>query len=207
MQRCPGAGRQQAVRELASSATPALAKGDVSYSGGRNWCQGMRGLSLFQGFVSARGRRFPLLLLRTLLWIPLIGVILTVPASAQGGLQLPEPVGYVTEFANIIDPERERQIEAVIQEVRAKSGGEMVVVTLPSLQGRTADEGALQLGRQWGVGRAGEPGDPARNTGLIVLVAPQERRWKIEVGLGTNTFITAAEAGRVGRDEMVPAFQ
>src|SRR5690606_29861518 len=53
----------------------------------------------------------------------------------------------------------------------------------------------------------GEPGDPARNTGLIVLVAPQERRWKIEVGLGTNTFITASEAGRIGREQMVPAFQ
>jgi uncharacterized protein len=133
-------------------------------------------------------------------------------ASAQQ-LQLPSPVGYVNDFANVITAERAAAIERVIEEVRQKSGGEIVVVTLPSLQGRTRDEVGLQIGREWRVGQSGQPGDAARNTGLIVLVVPRETsddgrgHLKIETGLGTSTFITATEAGRIADLHMVPAFR
>src|SRR5690606_24038942 len=89
----------------------------------------------------------------------------------------------------------------------------IVVVTMPTLLGRTRDELALQLGREWGVGRAGEPGDTLRNTGVVVLVVPKETsedgrgHVKIETGLGTSTFITAAEAGRIQDELMVPRFR
>ena len=125
-------------------------------------------------------------------------------------VRLPEPVGYVNDFADVITPEYEQQIQAVIDEVRAKSGGEIVVVTLPSLMGRTRDELALQIGREWGVGQRGEPGDPARNTGVVVLVVPKETspdgrgHAKIETGLGASTFITAAEAGQILDRFMIP---
>src|SRR5690606_8214828 len=94
-----------------------------------------------------------------------------------------------------------------------KSGGEIVVVTLPSLEGQPIDDVALRIGREWGVGRRGEPGDPARNTGVVVLVIPRETsldgrgHLKIETGIGTTTFITAAEAGRIADRYMVPAFR
>jgi uncharacterized protein len=128
------------------------------------------------------------------------------PAAAQLP-DLPQPVGYVNDFADVIPAEREAQIQKIIDEVRQKSGGEIVVVTLPSLEGRTRDEVALQIGREWGVGKTGEAGDPTRNTGSIVLVVPSEHQYKIELGYNTNTFVTAAETGRIGRDLMVPAFQ
>jgi uncharacterized protein len=129
------------------------------------------------------------------------------PAPARAQLQLPAPVGYVNDFANVIDPAYRDSMQAVIDEVRAKSGGEIVVVTLPSLEGRSRDEVALQIGREWKVGQKGEPGDPMRNTGTIVMVSMQDRKWKIETGDRTITFITAAEAGRIGRDLMVPELQ
>jgi uncharacterized protein len=119
------------------------------------------------------------------------------PLAVAAQIQLPPPVGYVNDFAGIIPAEYETRILGVIEEVRAKSGGEIVVVTLPSLQGRTRDEVALQIGREWGVGQAGEAGDPHRNTGAVILVAPNERDLKIELGTRTNTFVTAAEAGRI----------
>src|SRR5919108_61962 len=134
-------------------------------------------------------------------------------ATGAAVQQLPRPVGYVNDFANIIPPARRAEIERIITEVRQKSGGEMVVVTMRSLEGRPANEVALRLGREWGVGRAGEPGDPARNTGLIILVVPKETsptgrgELRIETGLGTNTFITAAEAGRIADLHMIPAFR
>lgn len=137
--------------------------------------------------------------------------LVSAPASAQ--FRIPEPVGFINDFANVIPPEYEARIQQVIDEVRAKSGGEIVVVTLPSLEGRPIDEVALRIGREWGVGRKGDPGDPARNTGVVVLVVPKETspdgrgHLKIETGIGTTTFITAAEAGRIADDYMVPAFR
>ncbi|HSU16417.1 TPM domain-containing protein [Longimicrobium sp.] len=135
--------------------------------------------------------------------IAIAGVGLRAPAAAQG-LQLPQPVGYVNDFANIITPAYRDSIDAVVQDVVQKSGGEIVVVTLPSLQGRSRDEVALQIGREWKIGQKGGPTDRNRNTGTVVLVSTQDREWKVETGTNTMTFIPAAEATRLGRELMVP---
>jgi len=127
------------------------------------------------------------------------------PAAAQ--LTLPAPQGYVNDFANVIEPAYRDSIQAVVDDVRAKSGGEIVVVTLPSLQGRSRDEVALQIGREWKVGQSGGPTDRNRNTGVVVLVSMQDRKWKIETGTGALTFIPAGEAGRIGREQLVPGLQ
>lgn len=135
------------------------------------------------------------------------------PAAGAAQIQLPDPVGYVNDFADVIPAEDEARIQTIVDEVRAKSGGEIVVVTLPSLEGRTRDEVALQIGREWRIGQEGEAGDRARNTGAVVLVVPRETsptgrgELKIELGDNTNTFITAAEAGRIRDDYMIPAFR
>ena len=68
--------------------------------------------------------------------------------------------------------------------MREKSGGEIVVVTLPSLEGRGRDEVALQIGREWKMGQKGGPTDRNRNTGVVVLVSMQDRKWRIETGTG-----------------------
>src|SRR5688500_17727911 len=94
---------------------------------------------------------------------------LAAPVSAQ---RFPAPTGYVNDFANVISPEREAEITRIIDEVRQKSGGEIVVATIPSLEGQSRDEYALAMAREWGIGQKGEPGDPARNTGVLLLVVP-----------------------------------
>ncbi len=130
------------------------------------------------------------------------------PAAAQ--LRLPRPTGFVNDLANVIPAEQEAAIDAIAQEVRARSGGEIAVVTLPSLEGRPVDQVALQVLRDWGVGgvaRGSQPGDTLANTGAVVLVAPRERRAYIATGYGTNTFITAAESGRILDQYMVPHFR
>ena len=97
------------------------------------------------------------------------------PLLAQG-LQLPAPFGYVNDFAHIIPADKAATISRIIDDVRQKSGGEIVVVTLPDLQGRPIEEVSLNIGRQWKVGGNGKPGDPARNTGVIILVVPKETK-------------------------------
>ncbi|HWV58777.1 MAG TPA: TPM domain-containing protein, partial [Longimicrobiales bacterium] len=149
-----------------------------------------------------------------------LGLALLIAAGLAGAptvvarqLSIPAPVGYVNDFADVLSPADEAAIDAIIQEVRQKSGGEIVVVTLRSLEGRPASEVALQIGREWRIGQAGEPGDPARNTGLVFLVVPRETSpdgrgyLRIETGIGTNTFITAAEAGSIADRYVIPAFQ
>jgi uncharacterized protein len=137
-----------------------------------------------------------------------LAALLWTGAAGAQALQIPRPTGFVNDFANIIDAESEAAITAVAEEVRQKSGGEIVVVTLPSLQGRPRDEVALQILREWGIGkRAQGVGDSTANLGTLVMVAPNERSLKIELGYGTNTFITAAEAGRIRDQVMFPAFR
>ncbi|HEX8674405.1 MAG TPA: TPM domain-containing protein [Longimicrobium sp.] len=138
------------------------------------------------------------------------GALLLLGASGARAqpLQIPKPTGYVNDFANIIDAESEAAITRIADEVRLKSGGEIVVVTLPSLQGRTRDEVGLQILREWGIGkRAQGVGDSTANTGTLLLVALRERQVRIELGYGTNAFITAAEAGRVRDEVILPAFR
>ncbi|HET6763786.1 MAG TPA: TPM domain-containing protein, partial [Longimicrobiaceae bacterium] len=137
----------------------------------------------------------------------LVLALLSLAGAAGAQLKLPPPQGYVNDFANVISPEYEARIQAIVDEVRQKSGGEIVVVTLPSLQGRSEAEVALQIGREWGVGKKGEAGDATRNTGTVVLVAPTEHKVRVELGYQTNTFITAAESGRIQDEHMVPAFR
>lgn len=143
----------------------------------------------------------------------LVTALVATPAAGQR-VELPAPVGYVNDFAEVIPEGAEASIRNVIDEVRAKSGGEIVVVTLRALpEGRSRDEVALEIGRQWRVGAAGTAGDARRNTGSVVLVVPKETsddgrgHLKIELGDRTSTFITATEAGRIRDGLMVPSFR
>ena len=79
----------------------------------------------------------------------------TLAAVAFQGLQIPAPRGYVNDFANVISADNAARMERIIDDVRAKSGGEIVVVTLPDLGGRPIEEVALRIGREWQVGPTG----------------------------------------------------
>jgi uncharacterized protein len=117
--------------------------------------------------------------------------------------QIPAPVGYVNDFAGAIDDATKQSMLAVIDEVRQKSNGEIVVVTVRDLGGRPSIDVARDIGRQWKVGAIGGPGDAARNAGVILLLKPGDRPGDgkadiaIATGSGSEGFITDALAGRV----------
>ncbi len=120
-------------------------------------------------------------------------------------LQLPEPRGYVNDFANVIPAATQQHIQRIIDDVRAKSGGEIVVVTLPDIGQRDPNQVTLQIGRTWKVGKFGKPGDPTRNSGVIILLVPKETssdghgHCYVGVGYGAEGFITDADAGTICR--------
>lgn len=124
-------------------------------------------------------------------------------------LTIPSPTGYVSDFAGVLDSAAIRRMTTVIRDVQAKTGGEIAVVTLADLEGRAAGDVALQIGRQWGVGQKGNPGDPARNRGIVILLVPRKNHrpgsgafW-IATGNGSEGFVTDAGAGRI-RDAVLP---
>jgi uncharacterized protein len=122
-------------------------------------------------------------------------------------LQLPAPTGYVNDFAKVVDSASRAAMEAVISQVRAASGGEIVVVTLADLGGRESIDAARDIGRAWKVGAQGAAGDPRRNTGVVLLLVPGARpgdgkaKLAIATGSGAEGFVTDALAGRI-RDEV-----
>src|ERR1035437_3448284 len=107
------------------------------------------------------------------------------------------PQGYVTDLANVIDPTTKARLEALCAEVEQKTGAQVAVVTVNSLDGRTREDYAADLYKQLGVGAKKD------NRGVLLLLAPKERQYKIEIGYGLEPVINDARAGDIGR-EMVP---
>jgi uncharacterized protein len=142
----------------------------------------------------------------------LLQVLSLVVVAQAGQLQVPQPVGYVNDFANVIKPDTKARIERIVQDVRQKSRGEIVVVTLPDLKGRDPADVAREIGRQWKVGAAGGPGDRARNAGVIILLVPRETsssghgEIRVEVGQGAEGYLTDATTGAI-QDEAIPALR
>ncbi|MGH7547756.1 MAG: TPM domain-containing protein [Gemmatimonadales bacterium] len=124
-------------------------------------------------------------------------------------IAIPAPRGYVNDFAGVLDAASVAHMEAVIADLRAKTRGEIAVVTLADIGDRAASDVAVQVGRQWGVGAKGEAGDPAKNLGVVVLLVPQKNHRPgtghifIATGRGAEGFLPDARAGRI-RDAMVP---
>src|SRR3989449_7362795 len=124
-------------------------------------------------------------------------------------IQLPPPRGYVNDFAGVLDSASLAHMEAVITEVRAKTRGEIAVVTLSDIADRPAADVALEIGRRWGVGAKGEAGDPAKNLGVVVLLVPLKHHRPgtgqifIATGRGAEGFLTDVRVGRI-RDAMTP---
>ena len=124
---------------------------------------------------------------------------------------IPPPTGVVNDFAGVLDPGSLARITRIAEDVRAKSRGEIAVVTMRDLEGRDVADVALRIGREWKVGKLGDPGDPTRNAGAVILLVPKETssdgrgRCYIATGQGTEGFITDATAGTICR-EATPAF-
>jgi uncharacterized protein len=124
------------------------------------------------------------------------------PAYAQKP-QFPAYTGHVNDFANVLDAATKQQLETILLNFEQRSGAQIAVVTVPSLQERPVEEYANELYRAWGIGaKSGEHKDK----GALLLIAPNDRKSRLEVGYGLEGDLPDGLAGEMLR-RMRPYFQ
>ncbi len=109
--------------------------------------------------------------------------------------------GFISDNANIISDEHERVINKFLWELHNRTTADIAVVTVNSLQGQTVENTALQIGRTFKVGAKGV------NNGVVLLVAPNERNARIEVGYGLETVLPNSYTRIVMDKFMIPYFK
>jgi len=125
-------------------------------------------------------------------------LLLTVNASAQ---TLPKPSGYVNDLANLLDEAARTRLTERLRDVEATTSSEIAVATVPSLDGMSVEEYANRLFKEWGVGQ-----EKADN-GVLILVAPNEREMRIEVGYGLEGVLPDGLAGEIRDEQFLPRFR
>ncbi len=132
-----------------------------------------------------------------------LALVAALLAVARPGLALEVPFlsGRIIDDAHLIDTERAQSLERTLQDFESKTGHQIVVLTLPSLEGEVLEDFTLKVARTWKLGRKDQ------NDGILVFVARDDRKMRIEVGYGLEGALPDAAAGRIIRDRMVPRFR
>jgi len=128
----------------------------------------------------------------------ILGLLLSVVAFAAYALTFPELTGRVVDDAGILDPATKAALERKLAEFETKTTGQLVVVTLKSLQGTSIEDYGYQLGRHWQIGQK------EKNTGALLIVAPNERKVRIEVGYGFEGTLTDAVSKLIIENSVIP---
>ena len=108
-----------------------------------------------------------------------------------------KPTNYVNDFAGVLDPNTVAQLNSICQQVDEKAHAQIAVVTVKTLDGSDIESYAVALFKQWGIGAKGT------DHGVLILLATQDRRYRIEVGYGLEPILPDGKTGGFGR-EAVP---
>jgi len=125
--------------------------------------------------------------------------LLLLAAATAAAQDLPKPVGYVNDFANVISAADEQQMTAIMTAVAKQTPAEMAVVTVPDMNGYgSIEQYGIALADAWGVGSASE------DAGVILILALQERQVRIEVGYGLEGALPDGKTGGILDDYVLP---
>jgi len=132
--------------------------------------------------------------------LALFWLALATPAGAQD-IAFPPLTGRVVDNAELIPAPAEAALTAKLEALEQATTDQVVVVTLPDLQGREIEDYGYRLGRAWGIGRAD------KDNGLLLIVAPNDRKVRIEVGRGLEPVMTDALSTLIIQNDILPAFR
>jgi uncharacterized protein len=104
----------------------------------------------------------------------------------------------VVDDAHVLSAQTQSDLTAKLADLETKTGRQLVVVTLPSLQGYEIEDYGYQLGRAWGIGQKGQ------DNGILFIIAPNEHKVRIEVGYGLEGTITDALSSHILQTDVLP---
>ncbi|MEG3181736.1 TPM domain-containing protein [Sphingomonas sp. LT1P40] len=128
----------------------------------------------------------------------MLAVLIGTAAQAQ---TFPKLTGRVVDSANLLSPGQEAQLTAMSEATEQATGRQLVVATIPDLQDYPIEDYGYRLARDWKIGQS------EADNGIVLIVAPTERKMRIEVGYGLEPIMTDALSGMIIRDTMTPLFK
>jgi uncharacterized protein len=131
-------------------------------------------------------------------FILLVALFFAAPALAQ---TYPPLSGRVVDQADLLNPQQEAELSAKLEALERASTRQLVVLTVPDLQGREIEDYGVGLGRAWRIGQQGA------NNGAVLIVAVQERKMRIEVGYGLEGILTDALSSQIINRDIRPRFR
>jgi uncharacterized protein len=126
--------------------------------------------------------------------IVILAAILLLIAVPSYCLSIPNPVGYVNDFAGVLTQSQSYDLESRISDFEQNTGVEMAIVTTNDLQNETIEMYSVGLFQQWGIGKKGQ------DNGLLMLLVPSTKEYRFEVGYGLEGILNDAKVGRFGRE-------
>ncbi|RAI20672.1 TPM domain-containing protein, partial [Afifella marina] len=120
------------------------------------------------------------------------------PAAAQ---DFPKLTGRVVDAADLLSPTQEAELVALSDDLEKKTSDQLVIATVPSLDGRSIEQYGVDLGRAWQIGQKD------KDNGVLLLVAPNERQVRIEVGYGLEPTLTDAISKLIIEGSIIPRFK
>ena len=133
-------------------------------------------------------------------WLFVLRALLLTPFAAYAQT-FPALTGRVVDAANIIPADQEARLTQKLEALETQSRRQLVVATLPSLEGYEISDYGYRLGRNWGIGAKD------RNDGALLIVAPNERKLRIEVGYGLEGILTDGLSSIIIQQTVVPKFK
>lgn len=127
--------------------------------------------------------------------------LLLVISSSVSAQTFPVRSGLLVDQADLLDPVQEAAISEKLEAFDHQVQAQLVVATIADLEGYPIEDYGYRLGREWGIG------DKDRNDGIIIIVAPNERKTRIEVGYGLEGVMTDALSSTIIQDKMIPQFK
>ena len=128
-------------------------------------------------------------------------IALLVAAVATGTVDVPYLTGRVVDNAEVLKPATRERVAALAKAHEDKTSDQIAVLTIPTLGGESVEEFATRVFEAWKLGQNG------KDNGVLVVVAPQDRKMRIEVGYGLEGTLTDVAASRIIRNAMTPAFK
>ena len=134
-------------------------------------------------------------------WLFILIFFLCCLPFAAYGLDIPRLQGYVNDYAGMISPSAKSKIEEELRAFERSDSTQIVILTIPSLEGENIEEFGIRVAEAWKIGQQG------KDNGVLFIVSKQERKIRIEVGRGLEGKLTDLMAGRIIDQVIKPRFK